>query len=252
MLRKSLDVEIKGVDGDPGTATAYVAVFGNVDRQGEVIQPGAFTNLESFVKDGWIALSHDFAELPVATVESAMQDEKGLLLSWRWHTTDDAQECRTVVRERMERGKAVKCSIGYRVLDAAPETRDGGTVYVLKRIELFEASIVNLPANPKAEVVGVKSWADGLEEAYLALKEGRVLSSKNRARLERLAAQCREAATDLDAMLQETAGAVEAPKGADAPGQAKAVEQTGADDGRRLVASFLAHCAEYPSYRFRS
>jgi uncharacterized protein len=249
LSRKAFDAEVKAGE-DPGTITLYAATWGGPDRQGEAIDPGAFVNLDTFVKDGWIALSHDFAELPVATVESATQDAKGLLLTCRWHSTDDAQEARTVVKERMDRGKAVKCSIGYRVIEAATETRDGETVRVLKRIELFEASIVNLPANPKAEVVGVKHWADGLEEAALALKEGRVLSGKNRQRLERLATQCREAATDLETMLAETAGATEAPKGAvDAPSDDVGVK--GADAGRRLVGDFLAHCAAYPTYQLR-
>jgi uncharacterized protein len=247
LSRKAFDVKIEP-GADPGTITLYAATWGGPDRQGEAIDPGAFTNLDTFVRDGWIALSHDFAELPIATVESATQDAKGLLLVCRWHSTDDAQECRTVVKERMERGKAVKCSIGFRVIEAATETRDGEAIRILKRVELFEASLVNLPANPRAEVVGVKHWADGLESAVLALKEGRVLSTRNRQRLERLATQCREAADDLEAMLVETAGDV-APVGVAEGDVAKA---TGAVVGRRLYSGFLAQCAAHHATHART
>jgi uncharacterized protein len=246
LSRKAFDVKIEP-GTDPGTIVLYAATWGGPDRQGEAIDPGAFVNLETFVKDGWIALSHDFAELPIATVESATQDAKGLLLVCRWHSTDDAQECRTVVKERMERGKAVKCSIGFRVIEAATETRDGEVIRILKRVELFEASLVNLPANPRAEVVGVKHWADGLEAAVLALKEGRVLSSKNRQRLERLASQCREAAADLDAMLAETMRE-EPPSVADED----VAKSSGAAVGRRLYSGFLAQRAAHHATHART
>ena len=52
--RKSWQIEVKSVEDD-GTFTIYAAVFGNEDRQGDIIEAGAFDNLDEFVKDGWIA-----------------------------------------------------------------------------------------------------------------------------------------------------------------------------------------------------
>ena len=54
-----------------------------------------------------------------------MQDSVGLKVSGAFHSTEEAQAVRTVVRERLAAGKAVKCSIGYSVDDAAVETRGG-------------------------------------------------------------------------------------------------------------------------------
>jgi HK97 family phage prohead protease len=203
--RKTLPFEIKAVDDAAGTVTLYAAVFGNVDGDGEVIAPGAFVNLDVFLADGWLAHNHDWTDLPIGTIESATQDQIGLLIVSKWHSTAAAQACRTVVLERKARGKAVKCSIGYRVLESTQEMRDGKNVRILKAIELYEASIVNVPANPLAAVTGVKArkkiTAKGvIDELKLARKEGRTLSKENLGRVRDWAKRCRANAALADEM----------------------------------------------------
>jgi len=163
--RRTVELPVKSV-GDDGSFELYGAVFGNVDRQGDVIEVGAFTNLDEFSRDGWIALNHQQAELPVGYPTAAVQDETGLLIRGSFHSTPEAQACRTVVKERMAAGKAVKCSVGYLTIDESYEKRDGQQVRSLKKIAVYEVSFVNLPANPAAEVVSVKAQgADAMPEA---------------------------------------------------------------------------------------
>lgn len=205
MKTKRMDCELKG-DTDGGEVELYAAVFGNVDRDREVIEPGAFVNLEEFTRDGWLGTNHDFSKLPVASITSAAQDARGLKLTAQWHTTDEAQKCRTVVRERIERGKSVKCSIGFRVLESSDGQIDGQRVTYLKSIRLLEASIVNLPANPLAEVTAIKSERRSLtargviDELETAVKEGRTLSRQNLAKVRSWAERCRENAKLADEM----------------------------------------------------
>lgn len=158
LSHKTMSFEVKSLD-DTGHFSLYAAAFGNRDRQGEIITPGAFKNLDEFVKDGWGAVNHtNFGgDLGVAMIDSATQDAKGLLISGVFHSTDDAQRIRTKVRERMERGKSVKCSIGYQVTDGDHETKDGQPVYVIKSLNVYEFSFVNMPANPEASVMSAKS-----------------------------------------------------------------------------------------------
>jgi HK97 family phage prohead protease len=209
MIRhKSFDLDLKA--DDAGGFVAYVARFGNVDRTKEVIEPGAFKNLESFAVDGWVGVNHDMAALPVAIVESAAQDAIGLKVAGRWHSTPAAQACRAVVTERLRAGKSVKCSIGYKVLDSFKDAIDGRPITRLTGLELFEASIVNLPANPAADVIAAKShdpklltldtlrsWLDA--EA----KTGRVLSRANHGKLREwhgsLESMCRQIKEMVDA-----------------------------------------------------
>jgi HK97 family phage prohead protease len=184
-------------------------VFHNVDLQGDVIVPGAFKNLDAFVRSGWGAVNHNNwgSDLGIAYIESAIEDAHGLKVVAKFHSTPDAQAVRTKVRERLLAGKDVQCSFGFRVLDAAQEVRDGKTITVLTALEAFEFSVVNLAANPRAGVVAAKGQADGLispEDAIglvkMLVKEGRTLSRQNVATVRDWAARCRAAADEMDAL----------------------------------------------------
>lgn len=155
--------ELTTVD-DNGSFTMYALVFGNVDRQGDLIEPNAVTNVDELVKDGWIALNHDQTAMPIAIIDSAEQDQRGLKVTGRFHSHQRAQEVRSYVKERIDAGKAVKTSIGYLVpVDGEHYERvDGRAVRHISKLSVYEASFVNLPANPEAEVVSAKSL-DGLD-----------------------------------------------------------------------------------------
>jgi HK97 family phage prohead protease len=157
ILRKSLDlIEGKSYDDESGTGylEGYGSVTGNIDRDGEIIAPGAFkSSVEAFVRDGFVPVGHDWGGLPVATIEDAREDEKGLWVKARFHSTDEAQAARTIVAERLARGKSVGLSIGFRVVDSE---RDDEGRRVIKSAELYEVSIVTVPANPLAMVTGAK------------------------------------------------------------------------------------------------
>jgi uncharacterized protein len=157
--RKTFDCEFKNLDEGAGTFEMYALVFGNIDRQGDVIEQGAVTNVEELITDGWIAINHIQTDLPIATIETAIQDGHGLKLTGTFHSTPKAQETRTIIKERLERGKAVKTSIGYLVpVDGEHyEKQDGRTVRHITKLSVYEASYVNLPANPEAEFVSAKS-----------------------------------------------------------------------------------------------
>lgn len=155
--KKHFDLELKELSGDDAHSfVMYAAAFSNVDRGGDVIQPGAFTNLDEFVKDGWIALNHRGTDLPVGYPTSAVQDDKGLRVEGRWHGTPEAQHCRIVAMERFAAGKSVKASIGYMV-DVSRMGKSGSDpVRILEKIRIYEASFVNLPMNPAADVISAK------------------------------------------------------------------------------------------------
>ena len=53
LRHKQYDCQFKSLD-DTGRFEVYAAVFGNVDRQGDVIVQGAFKDLDKFVRDGWV------------------------------------------------------------------------------------------------------------------------------------------------------------------------------------------------------
>lgn len=144
-----------GIDDETGFVMLAAAFGGEPDRQGDVIEPGAFKNLDEFCSDGWIAVNHQNERLPVGMPVSADQPARGLVVNGIWHSTPEAQATRTVVEERRRAGKRVLCSIGYVILPDGfrMERRGGAMVRILTDLALYEASFVNLPANNRAEVL---------------------------------------------------------------------------------------------------
>ena len=153
IVRKSFDVSTLLEERE---FIAYIATF-DVDLVGDRIAPGAVRNLERFVRDGFVTVSHDWSAVPVASILEAWEDERGVLIRARFHSHPEAEAVYTYVRERTELGKSVRFSIGFYVLKTHDETgEDGRTVRVIDELELVEASIVNVPANPATELVAVK------------------------------------------------------------------------------------------------
>ncbi|HEX8221829.1 MAG TPA: HK97 family phage prohead protease [Chloroflexia bacterium] len=162
-------LELKGDDSGPGSFGMYLATWGNWDRVRPIPErpvKGAFAeSLAAFVTDSMILWAHKDGNLPIATVRNAYEDDYGLWVEGDFHSTPEAQEVRTVMKERTERGKSVKASMGYitRKHDYVPMEdknliAEGITTgRELKKIDLYEGSIVNIPANPLAAVGGVKS-----------------------------------------------------------------------------------------------
>ena len=186
---KSFDLDLKDDGGDG--FMAYFAAFGNVDRVGEIIEPGAFKNLGAFSADGWVGTNHDMEMFAGAGYPTEVgQDARGLWVRGKWHSTPDAQVVRTKVKERLDAGKSVKCSIGYKVLDSFKDVAGGRSVTRLTALDLFEVSFVNIPANPAASVLAAKSHdpsvltLDSLKALIeTETKAGRVLSRANCDRL---------------------------------------------------------------------
>lgn len=219
-------VDLKFIDSPEspnGEFTTYASTFANWDMVGERPVKGAFTpHLADFLKDGFIALGHSWDNLPIAYPLEAYEDEHGLFLRAAFHSTPEAQKARTVLQERLASGKSAKTSIGYSVLK--DEQTDEGRL--LKEIKLHEVSIVNVPANPLANILASKaavsalplemhsdtvvSAVEELRGRFAAnhaarLKEGRVLSDKNRKRIMALIAE-------LESLIAESEPRVEPEK----------------------------------------
>ena len=146
---------IKITQDGSGSFEGYASVFGNFDRVNEAVVKDAFKNIESFTEEGFGAIGHDWNGLPIATIAYAKQDEVGLYIKADFHSTPEAQNARTVIQERLARGKSVGLSIGYEVNDSeyVPEGR------LLKALTLFEVSVVTIPANPLAGVNTAKDYS---------------------------------------------------------------------------------------------
>jgi len=140
----------EGADKKFVTFEAYASTFGNRDLGGDIVVKGAFTRS---LKDRTPRLlwMHDQRE-PAGVITSAIETDKGLLITGKLSLTDTLTKGRLI--PQLELGGIDSMSIGYCAIDYEM-TKEG--YRLLKEVYLYEISFVTMPMNPQAVVLGVKS-----------------------------------------------------------------------------------------------
>ena len=139
-------------------AGAMASTFGNVDFDGDIIEPGAFTaslqRLEARRSTTGrlmpVLFSHS-TSAPVGVFTSLTETEDGLFAKGELPLDDTFVSGRIV--PQMRAGSIRALSIGFQIL----ERRFEGELRIIEKIELFEASLVVFGANPQALVTGMKN-----------------------------------------------------------------------------------------------
>ncbi|RYG34926.1 hypothetical protein EON81_14185 [bacterium] len=212
ILRKQL--EFKGTL-EENRLRCVASTTGNADRYGDVIAAGAFAPsvLKRYIKEGFVTVGHAWDLLPIGYPMEAGEAGNELIIESEFHTTDDAQKARTVVKERTAAKKSVGISIGFMPdyksvqyfstgealiewatgkgmdpgqFDKAIPAHKGGLRFITKIEELFEHSIVTVPANRGANRAEAKSftpaelreYVEGLGLKSLANSVGQLLQAK--------------------------------------------------------------------------
>lgn len=205
-LERKNFAEVKWDDLTTGTGSfeGYASVAGVLDSGGDIVEHGAFlADLPEFLTHGFIGQGHNWEGQPIGTVADAHEDEHGLFLRGEYHSTPEAQQARQIAIERMQRGKSVGLSIGFKINPEGKSMDDEGHRR-LTSVKLYEVSHVNVPMLRPAGLTGVKSessfsehgtrvvgdLADYVARAQdrleLSAKEGRQLSAANRQKLLKL------------------------------------------------------------------
>lgn len=145
-----------------GKISGYASTYGNIDRVGDVVEYGAFRKtIEDFRASGRpirMYYQHDDKEIIGAFMPySLREDEKGLYVEGELNL--EVQRAREIYA-LAKQGVISDLSIGYSIDDF--ELRDG--VRYLKDLTLWEISMVNEPANPKAKITQVKSITELKDE----------------------------------------------------------------------------------------
>jgi len=124
----------------------YLSTYGNIDRGGDVVNKGAFT--ES-LKEHQPALfwSHKTDE-PLGIFPSITDDKIGLYVHGKMPKKDVLVSGRII--PQMEIGSIKSMSIGFSVYEGGSEMIDG--VRHLNKLYLWEGSLVTIPMNDRASV----------------------------------------------------------------------------------------------------
>ena len=147
---KSLRASVKAKTDSAYPHGEFEAILSTsaLDRDGEVIQPGAFDPLPASIP---IYHAHDWMAkaLPIGRAEPYYEGEE-LRATGFFASTPKAQEVRALVNE----GVVTSMSVGY--LTGSKKSLGRGRVAITKG-DLFEASFTAIPVNTTAAVLASKS-----------------------------------------------------------------------------------------------
>ncbi len=161
----SISASIKDVDGKKGVVTGYFASFGNVDADGDVIEPGAFskTIMESGPNSAQPRIKHLMnhnASQPLGKINSLSEDAKGLNYESQVGSHTLGQDFIKMV----DSGLITEHSIGYQTMkrnqlqdyEGFMKNPSGGW-YSLTELKLWEgSSLTSWGANMNTPLTGMK------------------------------------------------------------------------------------------------
>lgn len=167
-------------DDEAGKISGYFSTYDRIpDSYGDIVAPGAFTETIQKRKESGhpfpLCWNHDLDQIIGAVYPEDIEDtEKGPLMTGAFFDTPLAQEKRALVKS----GVVYQFSFAYDVLEAGPAELDNDVkANELKKLDLFEISIVPIPANQRAEVTEIKAGrrnskkdADAIREAITLLQ----------------------------------------------------------------------------------
>lgn len=148
MEKKQFLFELKDLK-ETGEFEGYAAIFGNLDKGGDIIEPGAFTKTLLEKKEFPLSWMHDIRDL--LGIASAEQDNVGLKVHGFLNmAVQSAKEKYALVKQRAVR----ELSIGYDTVKAIFENNN--SVRRLQEVKLYEVALVPWAMNPEAQIINVK------------------------------------------------------------------------------------------------
>lgn len=174
--------KVKSV-GEDGTFAGYGSVFDLVDTYSDVVHRGAFReSLNAWAKKGGLPAmlwQHKFDE-PLGVYTKMEEDDHGLYLEGRLLIEDDPLAKRAYAH--LKAGSLTGLSIGYSIPPGGAQWDSDAGVYHIKKVDLWEVSLVTFPANDAARVETVKHALQGprqfekfLRDAGLSRTEAKAL-----------------------------------------------------------------------------
>ena len=152
--RKGLPFEVKSIE-EGGSFEGYAAVFGVKDAWGDIILAGAFKaslrehkSKKTMPSMLW---QHRYDQ-PIGVWDAMQEDSHGLYV--KGSLLLKVQQGLEAY-ELLKAGALSGMSIGYIARDFSIDEKD--YTRTIKRIDLYEASLVTFPANEGAQVVAVKA-----------------------------------------------------------------------------------------------
>lgn len=155
-MKLSQQLEIKSLNADTGQFSGLAWAYDQTDRTGDRIIKGAFNSSIERLKAAGNALpllwNHDQSQ-PIGSL--VLEDtDAGLMVHGKLELTlEKAREAYQLLKQRV-----LSLSIGFMFDDQHAEIANG--VREFREVDLFETSLVTVPANAGSTITTVKSFAD--------------------------------------------------------------------------------------------
>lgn len=215
MDHKYKSFELKAKEDETGMIAGFFSTYDEEpDSYGDIIRPGAFTEtIKKRAESGHpfpLCFNHDFSQV-IGAVDKIEDTEKGPYIEAHFLDTALAQD----VRKMLKSGAIYQFSFAYDVLgweDPTKEQREKGISNVLTKLEVFEISVVTVPANQNAVMTEVKN-------AELETKQGRRNSKADENVIRDAIAQLGKCIESLESLIGE--GEEDKPTEDEAPAEAE-------------------------------
>lgn len=216
------DAGIKFAADESGVFEGYASVFNGVDSYGDTILPGAYkATLKAARKSPILMLySHNPRDV-IGKWHEMVEDERGLYVKGEF---TPGHTLAADVYRNMKFGAISGLSIGYMIPEGGAKREQDGR-RIIKKIDLFEISVVSMPADSAARVDDVKSAIEAIQS--LSDAEGMLRDAAGFSRKEATAFVSR-----LKAILQSDSGEGDQEL-------AKALSQTVADLKQIIIPTSL-------------
>lgn len=154
------NISTRNKDGEPLKVSGYAAVFNSRTSIGnffdETIKPGAFARAISENGDIRALFNHDWNNVLGRTKSGTLvltEDERGLKFELELPNTTVARD----LAESMARGDINQCSFGFFATDETWNYDTEPALRTINEVELFEISVVSIPAYEDTEAMLVRS-----------------------------------------------------------------------------------------------
>ena len=145
------------MDDESRTVEGWASTFGGIDSYGDTILPGAFADSIKRYKPKML-WQHDSRQV-IGVWDSATETAQGLYVKGRILDTQLGDDAYKLAKA----GAIDSMSIGYGVKDSTYDQKTG--IRSLKKIDLWEVSLVTFPANSDATITMVKAAMEEIDAA---------------------------------------------------------------------------------------
>jgi HK97 family phage prohead protease len=213
--RKAITFELKADDAE-GSFTARIATLGVIDKDDDIIQPGAFPAAKDVVVSSFQHTSWQGA-LPIGMASLAENGQEAIATGRLFLDTTGGSDAHKFLKQA---GNLVEWSFGFKVDEWTMAEVLGKRVRHIMKLEPYEVSPVLVGAGINTGTLAIKgadTYADEGERAIAIAKgwversksladlrqgEGRKLSAQNIERLDRMLAEAKQISEEIEVILK--------------------------------------------------